>query len=352
MNLNKFKVFKQVPKLLFGKGSIDRLEELLPTINHKRDYYIFVIDKVLRKEKFISNFEKEFHQIIWFDASLNEPKTNQIDAICSKISLNPIAIVGIGGGSTLDVAKSISIMLNNPGSCEDYQGWDLVRNPSIYKIGIPSISGSGAEASRTAVLTSEVKKQGINSDHSMFDAIILDSNLTLTVPVEQHFFTAMDCFIHCVESIEGTMINEISKGFADKALDLCLEVFTDEFDADKLMVASYFGGVSIVNSEVGICHALSYGLSMEYNLRHGLANCIVFNMLSNYYPKHVEIFKKLLKKFKIVLPENVCTNINEETLNRMVDTTYRMEKPLINALGHNFKDILTPDKIKALYKLM
>ena len=243
-------------------------------------------------------------------------------------------------------------MLNNPGTCDDYQGWDLVKNSPIYKIGIPSISGSGAEASRTAVLTSEVKKQGINSDHSMFDAIILDSNLTITVPVEQHFFTAMDCFIHCVESIEGTMINEISKGFADKALDLCLEVFTEEFDADKLMVASYFGGVSIVNSEVGICHALSYGLSMEYNLRHGLANCIVFNMLSNYYPKHVEIFKELLKKFKIVLPENVCANINEETLNRMVETTYRMEKPLINALGDNFKDILTPDKIKALYKLM
>ena len=75
----------------------------------------------------------------------------------------------------------------------------------------------------------------------------------------------------------------------------------------KLLTSSYLGGVSIVNSEVGICHALSYGLSLEFNLRHGYANTIVFNKLNDFYPEHFNDFKEILKKYKIELPENITS---------------------------------------------
>ena len=115
----------------------------------------------------------------------------------------------------------------------------------------------------------------------MFDAIILDPNLSATVDKNTRFYSGMDCYIHCVESIEGTLINQLSRAFASTALEYCIDFFdSDSSKKELLCVGSYYGGVSIVNSEVGICHALSYGLSTEFGIRHGLANCIVFQVFT------------------------------------------------------------------------
>ena len=354
----KFRIFKQVPRLIFGENSINRLDELLPE-KKENDYYVYVIDDYFQNKSHITNclnFENKDH-IIYFPATIKEPSTDQIDSykeiILNKYPNNlPIAVIGIGGGSSMDVAKAISVMLCNDGSSREYQGWDLPKNEGIYKVGIPTIAGSGSEASRTAVLMGKDRKFGINSDYSMFNAIILDSNLIKTVPKDQRFYSGMDCYIHCVESLEGTMINELSKGLADKALSLCTDVFTKNSNNDALITASYLGGVSIVNSEVGICHALSYGLSLELDYRHGYANCIVFNVLHEYYGEHVNLFKKMLRTHNIKLPKNVCNNLDDAAIERMVDMTLLMDRPLTNALGTNWRDILTREKIRDLYLAM
>ena len=100
----------------------------------------------------------------------------------------------------MDIAKAVALMLTNKGSSADYQGWDLIKNPPVYKIGIPTLSGTGAEVSRTCVLMGPEKKLGINSDYTPFDQIILDPNLIANVPKDQRFYTGMDCYIHCIES--------------------------------------------------------------------------------------------------------------------------------------------------------
>jgi 3-deoxy-alpha-D-manno-octulosonate 8-oxidase len=356
--MQNFRIFKQVPRLLFGEGSLSRINELLPIKNQKSDYYIYVIDDVLKNSTILSNIViDEYDLIEWFPATKKEPSTIQVDELKNSIlerknNIMPLAIIGIGGGSTMDIAKAVSVMLCNEGSSRNYQGWDLVPNPGIYKIGVPTISGSGAEASRTAVLMGADRKFGINSDHSMFNAIIMDSTLIKSVPVDQRFYSGMDCYIHCVESLEGTMINELARGYADKALELCDKVFLENGDDDMLMTASYMGGVSIVNSEVGICHALSYGLSIELDYRHGFANCVAFDVLDEYYGNHVVKFREMLKLHNIVLPKNVCKDMSEDAINRMIDMTLKMERPLTNALGNDWKNILTRDKIRELYLKM
>ena len=345
-----FRVFKQVPRILFGKGAINKIDELIPA--DKKTNILYIVDDSLNLPCILN---KSDNNIINYSASMGEPKTSQVDQICGRLKSDksiPTAIIGIGGGSTMDMAKSISIMLFNDGSSANYQGWDLVKNPGLYKIGVPTISGSGAEASRTAVLMGPDKKFGINSDYSMFDAIILDSDLTKSVPNEQKFHTGMDCYIHCVESIEGTMINDLSKSYASKALELCEKSYLEKYDEDEMMVASFFGGVSIVNSEVGICHALSYGLSLELGFRHGIANCIAFNVLNEYYGNYVEKFHMMLKKYKINLPKNICNGQDEKSLSRMVEMTLKMEKPLTNALGQDWRSIMTTEKITELYLKM
>ena len=241
-----FRIFKQVPRLIFGKKSINRINELLPTKNN-HDYFIYVVDDFFENDKIFNNLNiEDSDHLILFPATKKEPSTDQIDSyrdsILQKFSNKlPKAVIGIGGGSTMDVAKSISVMLCNPGSSKEYQGWDLPKHKGIYKIGIPTIAGSGSESSRTAVLMGEDRKFGINSDFSMFNAIILDSNLIDSVPTDQRFYSGMDCYIHCVESLEGTMINELSKSMASQALSLCSKVFVENGTNDMLITASYLG---------------------------------------------------------------------------------------------------------------
>ncbi|EQA61103.1 iron-containing alcohol dehydrogenase family protein [Leptospira alexanderi] len=351
------RIFKQVPRLLFGVNTIDRINELLPKKDDE-DYYIFIIDDVHKNGTVLNRLRRASEDIIeWFPASVKEPSTLQIDTLRDKFIQTrnyklPKAIVGVGGGSTMDVAKAVSVMMCNEGSASQYQGWDLVPKPGIFKIGIPTVAGSGAEASRTAVLMGKERKFGINSDHSMFDAIILDSSLIKNVPIAQRFYSGMDCYIHCVESLQGTMINELAKGNASKALELCEKVFLSDGDDDMLLTASYMGGVSIVNSEVGVCHALSYGLSLELGYRHGFANCVAFNVLEEYYGPWVDRFREMLKIHKIELPKNVCKSLDRAAMDRMVNMTLKMERPLTNALGENWKDKMTPAKIIGLYERM
>lgn len=347
----EFRVFKQVPRIIYGDGSVRRLRELLPPDTKDG---VLVIDSSIELS-ICEIIDGHNLQVIKFDAKSAEPYTSQVDELVNNINnSNKIEfVIGIGGGSTMDVAKSISICLRNEVKSETLQGWDLVKTPGVYKVGIPTIFGSGSEASRTAVLNNGIKKQGINSDYSMFDAIILDPKLSDEIDQNTKFYTAMDCYIHCVESISGTMINRLSEGYAKKALEYCEEYFEGGMRSEDLIcVGSYYGGVSIVNSEVGICHALSYGLSIEFGLRHGLANCVVFKVLEEYYGEYVNQFNSWLDAYDIVLPKSICANISEAKLDRMINQTMLMDRPLTNALGTNWRQTLTPSKIKELYGRM
>ena len=176
----------------------------------------------------------------------DEPKTKYIDALVAKVRefspVKPDGVIGLGGGSTMDIAKAISLMLNNPGSSADYQGWDLIKNPSVFHAAVPTLAGTGAEISRTTILTGPEKKLGINSDYTLYHQIVLDPELLVGVPKEQWFYTGMDCFIHDVESLQGTFINEFSRAYGEKSMELCHQVFLEDHPDkdDKRMMASYF----------------------------------------------------------------------------------------------------------------
>ena len=343
------------PKIKFGKQSIHQLESVLISEGIENNI-IYFIDSFFKGNSIIEKLFKPKFCLVFYVDTIYEPKTSDIDNFVSEIKNKNLfladAIIGFGGGSVMDVAKAVSLLLTNKGKSEDYQGWDLVKNNGIYKVGIPTISGTGSEVSRTTVLTGPVKKQGINTLKSMFDYIILDPDLLETVPKAQEFYTAMDCYIHSVEALNGCMINNFSMAYAQKGLNLCENYFLGDLTKSDLMIASMFGGYSIVYSEVGVCHALSYGISMVYGIAHGEANCIVFNQLADYYPNQIEAFRKMIKLHGIKLRKNLTRNIDEKSLDIMVNATLLMEKPLYNALGPNWRTIFTKEKIIDLYLKM
>ncbi len=288
-----------------------------------------------------------------------EPKTSYVDQLTTQVKKHmvgkqdrhPSGVVGIGGGSAMDLAKAVALMLTNEGSSADYQGWDLIKKPAVYHAAVPTLSGTGAEVSRTTVLTGPQKKLGINSDFTVFDQIVLDPEMIANAPNPQRFYTGMDCYIHCVESLEGTYLNTFSQAYGEKAMNLCREVFlADHEDADdRLMMASYFGGMSIAYSQVGICHALSYGLAFVLGLHHGIGNCVVFDTLDDYYPEGVREFRQMMTRSEIALPRNLTADITDTQMDKMVDVALVLEPLWENALGSDWKTIMTREKIRALY---
>lgn len=343
--------------VIYGRGSFDQLDEILAPNRKPESPMIFLVDHYFEGKPLADRVPLKGNDRIIFTDVTYEPKTSQVDKIAKDLRDefgNISGVIGIGGGSTMDLAKAVSLMMNNPGSSADYQGWDLVKNPGVYKAGIPTLSGTGAEVSRTTVLTGPTKKLGMNSDFTPFDQVVLDPELTANAPVDQRFYTGMDCYIHCIESLQGTYLNEFSRSYGEKALELCREVFIkkDKWDADsddKLMMASYAGGMSIAYSQVGVAHAVSYGLSYLLGTKHGIGNCIVMNQLEEYYPEAVIEFKSMVEKNGISIPSGICKGLSEEQFDKMINVSIGMKPLWENALGPNWESIMTRKKLRALY---
>jgi 3-deoxy-alpha-D-manno-octulosonate 8-oxidase len=354
----KFRNFKMVDYVIYGRGSFDQLSEIIASRRKNNAPMIFLVDHYFENKPLITRVPVQGKDKIIYADVTHEPKTTYVDSIAKQLKdeFGEVSgVIGIGGGSTMDLAKAVSLMMTNPGSSADYQGWDLVKNHGVYKVGIPTLSGTGAEVSRTTVLTGPTRKLGMNSDFTPFDQIVLDPELTSNAPVNQRFYTGMDCYIHCIESLEGTYLNEFSKSYGEKALELCRNVFVrkdhwDDENDDQLMMASYAGGMSIAYSQVGVAHAVSYGLSYLLGTKHGIGNCIVFDKLEEYYPEGVKEFKYMVEKNKIDIPQNITKGLSDADFNKMIDVSLGMKPLWENALGKDWEKKMTRDKLRSLYE--
>ena len=348
--MDLFRNFKSVTKTCYGRGSFDKLGEILePQRSANKQFMLFVVDDWFSdKESFRKRIPAGPQDEIHFISSLKEPSTVQIDALRDDVLARrglPAGIVGIGGGTVMDIAKATSLMFMNEGSSVQYQGLNLIKKPGIYHCGVPTISGTGAEVSMTAVLTGPVKKLGLKCDWTVLDQIVLDPDLIATVPQDQWFYTGMDTYIHSVEA------------YSEKALELCREVFlmrdrkdpkSDEF----LMVASYMGGLSLTYSEVGVCHALSYGLGKVLEIHHCLANCIAFDKLDDVYGDHVQEFKAMVKHNGVNVPQGLAKDWSEETISAMAEVAYNLPHMWDHAFGPEWEKVLDRERIKAWYRRM
>ncbi|MDO8995045.1 MAG: iron-containing alcohol dehydrogenase family protein [Sediminibacterium sp.] len=352
-----FRNFKMVSYVVFGRRSFNQLDEIL-TPQRKGDApMVFLVDHYFEGKPLLNRIPLRGKDKIVLADVTYEPKTSQVDELARSLKeeFGTISgVIGIGGGSTMDLAKAVSLMMTNPGSSADYQGWDLVQEAGVYKVGIPTLSGTGAEVSRTTVLTGPTRKLGMNSDFTPFDQIVLDPELTKDAPANQRFYTGMDCYIHCIESLEGTYLNEFSKSYGEKALQLCQKVFVeknhwDNESDDQLMMASYAGGMSIAYSQVGVAHAVSYGLSYLLGTKHGIGNCIVMNHLEEYYPAGVKEFKLMVEKNQIEIPQGICKGLTDEQFETMMNVSLGMKPLWENALGKDWETIMTREKLRALY---
>lgn len=355
-----FKNFPMVPRVVYGRGSSQQVEEIVEPLRKNGYPIIYFADHCFKGKKLVENIPVKRNDKILFIDTTEEPKTSDVDQIRDELKeeFGKISgIIGYGGGSVMDMTKAVSLMMNNEGSSAQYQGWDLIKNEGVYHAGVPTLSGTGAEVSRTCVLTGPERKLGLNSDFTPFNQVILDPALTHDAPKDQAFFTGMDCYIHCIESLNGTFLNAFSKSYGEKALELCKKIYLekpqwDDESNEDLMMASWHGGMSIAYSQVGVAHALSYGLSYVMGIKHGVGNCIAFDKIEAYYPEGVRDFKKMVEKFQVEIPKNVCSDLSDDEMNKMVQVALSLAPLWENALGKNWKEKMNEKTVRELYEKM
>lgn len=344
----------------FGFNQSDLLEERVQLRRQvSGSPVIWVLDHYFQSNELNIQIPSQKDDLWVYVDTTDEPTVELVDSYVEQTQrvMEPSAIVAIGGGSTMDVAKALANLKTNPGKAEDYQGWDLVKNPSPWKIAVPTISGTGSEGSRTCVMTNQAKglKLGMNSPFTVFDELVLDPSLTKTVPREQYFYTGMDTYIHCIESLKGQYRHPISDAWSREALSLCREVFYSEDmmsdrSREKLMTASLLGGMAIGNSLVGLVHPFSAGLSMVHHSRHGVSNCLALQSLSDFYPEEATEMAEFLKIQGLDLPSGLNESLDEKSFKQLRESTIIHVKPLENALGPQWRDTLTNDRVEQIFK--
>ncbi|PFP17529.1 alcohol dehydrogenase [Bacillus sp. AFS073361] len=296
-------------------------------------------------------------------------------------AVNADFIIGVGGGSVMDIAKLASVL-----STDDYTVKDLLEDPlaakkQVTSLMIPTTAGTGSEATPNSIVGVPEKnlKVGIVNGELIADHVILDSNMIKNLPKPIAAATGIDALAHAIECFTSKKANPISDTFALEALDLIMnniiEACTnpDALEAKRnMLLGSFYAGVAITSSGTTAVHALSYPLGGKYHIAHGVSNAIlltpvmkfnepvIINLLAKAYDrvvkeKNEELTVNEKSKYIIDLIENIVKtleiptslkafNVPEEDLEGLVEAGMEVQRLLVN----NRREV-TPEDARKIY---
>ena len=281
---NKIISYRTPSHILIGMGALDKLSEELKSFDAK--HALLVTDEGMIKsetdQKVKSHFEKTGIEIDTFDKVISDPDIACLES-CVEMAKqgNYDLIVGLGGGSPMDIASATSVMCTNPGSVHDYLGIDLVKNPGIPTILIPTTSGTGAEVTPNSILsdTEANLKKAIVSPYIFASSVILDPLLTVSMPPEVTSWSGIDALTHAIECYTSKKANTYSDLVSRDAIArIGRSLRAAVADGDNLearydmAIASHYGGIAITLSGTTAVHALAYPLGGQFHVAHGIAN--------------------------------------------------------------------------------
>lgn len=218
-------------------------------------------------------------------APAGEPTISAFDLALSRArAADPTCIVGIGGGSALDLAKLIAAFVRNNQRVEDTFGIGLLTSRDCHLGCIPSTSGTGSEVSPNAILLDESAqlKKGVISPHLVPDAAFIDPTLTYSVPPEVTAYTGLDALTHLIEAYTNRFAHPLVDLYALEGISLCARFLpravhnpTDAEAREGMSRASLYGGLCLGPVNTAAVHALAYPLGGEFHIPHGLSNAIL-----------------------------------------------------------------------------
>ncbi|MEJ6981411.1 iron-containing alcohol dehydrogenase [Pedobacter sp. P351] len=272
-------------KLVFGKGSLDSLtEELLAVPSGK--VLIITIDPLLSTLDKLINTLKDAGLSVFTDTSITqEPSFDDFKNLLAKVSpFNADVVLGIGGGSVLDIAKLLAAQLGNEQSLEEIVGIGLLKGRKKKLICVPATSGTGSEASPNAILVDNFdnQKKGIISPFLVPDSVYVDPLLTISVPPSITAATGLDALTHCLEAYTNKFSQAFIDIYAFEGMRLiaanivkAVKEGTNEEARTQVAMGSLLGGFCLGPVNTAGVHALSYPLGSMFHLAHGLSNALL-----------------------------------------------------------------------------
>ncbi len=274
-------------RLVFGAGSFNRLGALAAELGFRRP--LLVADHGLLDVGHVRLAERQLEAVNisvvpFHDFGVN-PDTEMIAVGCKAARPHDVdAIIGLGGGSSMDCAKGINFVLTNGGRMEDYRGYGKATRPLLPMIGIPTTAGTGSEAQSYAVISDATThvKMACGDAKAAFSVAILDPELTLSQPASVTATSGFDALAHAVETAVTTRRTSLSDCFARESWRLLNAHYEtvldhpDDLDARAAMqLGAFHAGLAIEQSMLGAAHACANPLTARHQISHGVALAIV-----------------------------------------------------------------------------
>ncbi len=279
--------FTGAKKIVFGRGTFASLPEHLRELKISRP--LVVIDRNLAeagfRDKVSAVLEGARISCTLYDKTEPEPPIELADE-GTRLALKKRCdgVVGIGGGSAMDLAKAIAVLAANKAKAEDFLGLNKVPGPGLPKIMVPTTAGTGSEVTFTAVFIRKKlkKKEGMNSPYLYPELALLDPELTVSLPPHPTATTGIDALCHAIESYTSINASPMSEVMSLEAIRLISEnLRTAVHDGsniearEAMLLGSLYAGLGLANAGVTAVHSLSYPLGGKYGVSHGLANTIM-----------------------------------------------------------------------------
>lgn len=322
----------QPAKIQFGTGCLEIFCKDFLASGKKR---LFILTApILRPllKKMDETLQDGGVELCYFDDIRQEPTVNDFHTIIAQArSFKADSVIGVGGGSVLDLAKLIATLLYSDQQVEQLFGIGLIKERGVWFACIPTTSGTGSEVSPNAILLDENDnlKKGIVSPYLMADAAYIDPQLTWTVPAKVTAETGMDALTHCIEAYTNKFAHPLVDVYALTGIRLIaanllkgVKDGKDQEAREALSLGSMYGGMCLGPVNTAAVHALSYPLGGMFHLSHGLSNAILLPTVMRFNrPACVERYAQVAIACGVQPGKN-----DEETAERGVDFIYQLSK--------------------------
>lgn len=288
-------------KIYYGQGSRIALPAILKDNGWSKiavvvDHNIVDVDII---EELLASLNKNCDRVIVGQCTISEPTYAFLDEIRKQFEHEKVeAVVGIGGGSALDAAKAVAVLINNRKPALEYRGFNKMTGPVHPIIAMPTTAGTGSEVTPNAsfIDSHEKRKMGINGEAVRPKYAILDPWLTLSCPEKPTISAGIDSLVHAVEAFAAKKSNTMAKLFASEGfrhvfLNLPLVVAEPKNIEyrERVMYGAFLAGVALMNSGTGPAAAMSYPLGVHFGIPHGVGGGIFLpfvvqhNVQNGYY---------------------------------------------------------------------
>jgi alcohol dehydrogenase class IV len=279
-------VSNQFPgKLVFGNGCLHQLPDEIAAFAPARVFIVTITPLLPALHGLIHSLEKKGIHVVIHTGIVREPSFLDFHRIMAEaMPFDPDLVIGVGGGSVLDIAKLVAAQLGNEQQLAEYVGIGLLKKRARKLVCIPATSGTGSEVSPNAILVDEAddQKKGIISPFLVPDVVYVDPLLTISVPPDITAATGLDALTHCLEAYTNKFAHPFIDTYAFEGMRLIaanlVKAVRDGADTEArshVAMGSLLGGFCLGPVNTAAVHALSYPLGSLFHLPHGLSNALL-----------------------------------------------------------------------------